>query len=242
MKEKVKTVSKTTMKERPRPEQPYEKCMDRGPEFLSDAELLAVILRCGSRDLTSLELAGQILGRCHFEEGLLGIYHLSLEELQDIRGVGPVKAVQIKCIAELSKRMAQASAGKKLDFCDPASIASYYMEVLRHEEQERLVCAMLDTRNHFLGDVTVTVGTVNTSLISPRELFLKALAFHAVHLVLIHNHPSGDPSPSREDLSVTRRISRAGELLGITLLDHIVIGDRQFVSLLGEGILHRTEC
>ena len=231
MKEKIKT----TMKERPRQEQPYEKCLDRGPEVLTDAELLAVILRCGSRDLTSLELAGEILRRCRFEEGLLGIYHLSLEELQDIRGVGPVKAVQIKCIAELSKRMARASAGKKLDFRDPESIASYYMELLRHEEQERLICAMLDTKNHFLGDVTI--GTVNTSLISPRELFLKALSFHAVHLILIHNHPSGDSSPSREDISVTRRIARAGELLGITLLDHIVIGDRQFVSLLKEGLI-----
>ena len=145
--------------------------------------------------------------------------------------------MQIKCIAELSKRMAAASAGKKLDFRDPESIASYYMELLRHEEQERLICAMLDTKNHFLGDVTVTIGTVNTSLISPRELFLEALAFHAVHLILIHNHPSGDAAPSREDITVTKRIARAGELLGITLLDHIIIGDRQYVSLLKEGLL-----
>ena len=233
MKEKINL----TMKEKPRQEQPYEKCLDRGPDVLTDAELLAVILRCGSRDLTSLELAGEILKRSPFEEGLLGIHHLSLEELQDIRGVGPVKAVQIKCIAELSKRMAAASAGKKLDFRDPESIASYYMELLRHEEQERLICAMLDTKNHFLGDVTVTIGTVNTSLISPRELFLEALAFHAVHLILIHNHPSGDAAPSREDITVTKRIARAGELLGITLLDHIIIGDRQYVSLLKEGLL-----
>lgn len=236
MKEKIKV----TMKERPRQEQPYEKCMDRGPEVLTDAELLAVILRCGSRELTSLELAGEIMRRCRFEEGLLGLHHLSLGELQDIRGVGPVKAVQIKCIAELSKRMAQASAGKKLDFRDPGSIASYYMELLRHEEQERLICVMLDTKNHFLGDVTVTIGTVNTSLISPRELFIEALAFHAVHLILIHNHPSGDATPSREDVSITRRIARAGELLGITLLDHIVIGDRQFVSFLKEGMMELT--
>lgn len=233
---------KITTKELPQEERPYEKCLERGPEALSDAELLAVILRCGSRELSSVELAREILNRCRFREGLLGIYHLSVQQLREISGVGPVKAIQIKCVAELSKRMAQASASSQLNFRDPDSIASYYMEMLRHEEQENLICIMLDTKNHFLGDTTVTKGTVNASLISPRELFLEALRFHAVNLILIHNHPSGDPSPSREDLSVTRRVARAGELLGITLLDHIIIGDRQYVSLLREGFLSGGFC
>lgn len=231
---------KITTKELPREERPYEKCLEKGPETLTDAELLAVILRCGSRDLPSVDLAREILRQCPSREGLLGIHHLSVAQLQEISGVGPVKAVQIKCIGELSKRMARLAAGRKLNFQDPASIASYYMEALRHEEQEILICMMLDTKNHFLGDVAVTRGTVNTSLISPRELFLEALRHHAVHLVLVHNHPSGDPSPSLEDLSVTRRISRAGELLGIALLDHIIIGDRQYISLLKEGFLTET--
>ena len=233
---------KITTKELPQEERPYEKCLSRGAEVLTDAELLAVILRCGSRELSSIDLAREILKLCRAQEGLLGIYHLSIGQLREIPGVGPVKAVQIKCIAELSKRMARTSAGKTLNFQDPGSIASYYMERLRHEEQEHLLCIMLDTKNHFLGDVTVTKGTVNTSLISPRELFLEALRYHAVHLILIHNHPSGDPSPSREDISVTRRIARAGGLLGIALLDHIIIGDRQYVSLLKEGLITDSFC
>ena len=134
------------------------------------------------------------------------------------------------CIRDRAKRV--------LDFKEPESIAHYYMETLRHEEQEHVICMMLDTKNHFLGDICLTKGTVNTSLISPRELFLEALAFHAVHLILVHNHPSGDPSPSAEDIQVTRRIARAGALLGITLLDHIVIGGQNYVSLFEAGIFN----
>lgn len=227
-----------TMKTLPAEEQPYEKCVDQGPEVLSDAELLSVILRCGSQGCTSLQLAKEVLKLCRFEEGLTGIHHLSLQQLQELKGIGQVKAVQIKCIGELSKRIAKTEAKRALDFKEPESIAHYYMETLRHEEQEHVICMMLDTKNHFLGDICLTKGTVNTSLISPRELFLEALAFHAVHLILVHNHPSGDPSPSAEDIQVTRRIARAGALLGITLLDHIVIGGQNYVSLFEAGIFN----
>ena len=226
-----------TIKSMPEAERPYEKCLNFGPEALSDAELLSVILRCGAQGCNALDLSRDILRLCRFEEGLTGIHHLSIRQLQEIKGVGQVKALQIKCIGELSKRIARAEARKSLDFQNPETIAQYYMESLRHEEQENVRCMMLDTKNHFLGDVALTRGTVNTSLISPRELFLEALAFHAVHLILVHNHPSGDPTPSRDDLLVTRRIVRAGELLGITLLDHIIIGDQRFVSLRQAGML-----
>ena len=226
-----------TMKAIPEEERPYEKCRNLGPASLSDAELLSVILRCGARGRNSLELARDILKLCRFEEGLTGIHHLSLRQLQAVKGVGAVKAVQIKCIGELSKRISRKEARKSLDFQNPESIAGYYMESLRHEEQENVICMMLDTKNHFLGDVSLSRGTVNTSLISPRELFLEAFAFHAVHLILVHNHPSGDPAPSRDDLLVTRRIMRAGELLDITLLDHIIIGDQRFISMRQAGML-----
>ena len=225
-----------TIKAMPEEERPYEKCLNLGPESLSDAELLSIILRCGAKGRNSLELARDILKLCRFEEGLTGLHHLSVQQLQDVKGVGLVKALQLKCIGELSKRIARKEARKGLDFHNPESIAHYYMESLRHEEQEIVVCMMLDTKNHFLGDVPLSRGTVNISLISPRELFLEALAFHAVHLILVHNHPSGDPTPSRDDLMVTRRIVRAGELLGITLLDHIIIGDQRFVSLRQTGM------
>ncbi len=225
-------LTKTRMKELPRDQRPYEKCLRYGAARLSDAELLAVILRTGTTGCSSLDLAAEVLKASKLEEGLLGIHHLSLQELQSIRGVGQVKAVQIKCIGELSKRIASESTRQRLTFDNPDTIADYYMELLRHEEQEKIICMMLDTKNHFLGDVVLTVGTVNSSLLSPRELFLEAQKFHAVHIILVHNHPSGDATPSKEDTQVTARIKKAGELLGITLLDHIVIGDHCYTSIL----------
>ena len=225
---------KNGLRNLPTMEQPYEKCLENGPESLSDAELLAVILRCGARGKTSLELAREILSLPGKEEGLLGLYHCTRQELLQIRGVGEVKAIQLQCIGELSKRMAGARKG--LCFHDPASIADYYMERLRHEDQEVLLCMMLDTKNQLLGEKEITRGTVNATMISPRELFLAALQFRAVHILLVHNHPSGIPEPSGDDITVTRQIRRAGEMLGITLLDHIIIGDHCYTSMLEQGI------
>ena len=226
---------KNGLRNLPTMEQPYEKCLENGPESLSDAELLAVILRCGARGKTSLELAREILSLPGKEEGLLGLYHCTRQELLQIRGVGE-KAIQLQCIGELSKRMAAAGARKGLCFHDPASIADYYMERLRHEDQEVLLCMMLDTKNQLLGEKEITRGTVNATMISPRELFLAALQFRAVHILLVHNHPSGIPEPSGDDITVTRQIRRAGEMLGITLLDHIIIGDHCYTSMLEQGI------
>ena len=226
---------KNGLRNLPTMEQPYEKCLENGPESLSDAELLAVILRCGARGKTSLELAREILSLPGKEEGLLGLYHCTRQELLQIRGVGEVKAIQLQCIGELSKRMAAAGARKGLCFHDPASIADY-MERLRHEDQEVLLCMMLDTKNQLLGEKEITRGTVNATMISPRELFLAALQFRAVHILLVHNHPSGIPEPSGDDITVTRQIRRAGEMLGITLLDHIIIGDHCYTSMLEQGI------
>lgn len=185
---------------------------------------------------TSLELAREILSLPGKEESLLGLYHCTRQELLQIRGVGEVKAIQLQCIGELSKRMAAAGARKGLCFHDPASIADYYMERLRHEDQEVLLCMMLDTKNQLLGEKEITRGTVNATMISPRELFLAALQFRAVHILLVHNHPSGIPEPSGDDITVTRQIRRAGEMLGITLLDHIIIGDHCYTSMLEQGI------
>lgn len=221
----------------PDDERPYEKCLRAGPESLTDAELLAVILRTGTKGISSIELADEILDLCRFNKGLTGIYHLSVDELCSISGVGRVKALQVICIGELSKRIAKTTAAGGLNFSDPGSIAAYYMETMRHEEQEVVRCMMLNVKNRMLGDVILTRGTVNLSLISPRELFISALSFHAVHLILVHNHPSGDASPSEEDIRVTRRIRDAGELLGIDLLDHIIIGDRCYTSLREQYIL-----
>lgn len=222
---------KTTIKDIPQQDRPYEKCLEYGAEHLTDAELLAVILRTGRRGSSSLELSYEVLHLPYTEKlGLAGLYHLSVPELMKIPGVGKVKAIQLKCIGELSRRMSRQRAKSRLSFNMPGTIADYYMEELRHEEQEVLLCMMLDTKNHLLGEKRIFLGTVNSSLVSPRELFLEALRFQAVNIILVHNHPSGDPAPSRADEEITQRIRQGGELLGIHLLDHIIIGEHTYVS------------
>lgn len=226
-----------TIKQLPPQERPYEKCLKLGCRALSDAELLAVIIRTGSVGDTSVELARRVLSMAGAEQNITGITGLSVSELTRIRGIGTVKAVQIQCAAELSRRMANAKAQEGLSFTEPASIAAYYMEDLRHEEQECCMLMMLNTRNRLLGEKRLFVGTVNASLISAREIFLEALRYQAVYIILVHNHPSGDPSPSREDLLMTRKIKEAGMLIGIELLDHIIIGDRSYKSLREEKFM-----
>ena len=215
----------------PEEDRPYEKCLRLGAECLTDSELLAVLLRTGTKGSPSVEMAEAVLRLSKDREGLLGLHHLSLTQLQGVKGIGKVKAIQIKCIGELSKRIATATAKKGLSFQHPAS-----MEQLRHEEQELLICMMLDTKNHLLGDEMIFKGTVNSSLANPREIFLSAVSYHAVGILLVHNHPSGDCTPSEADISFTQRIKEAGELLGIPLLDHIIIGDCKYLSFREQGI------
>lgn len=227
-----------TMKQLPEEERPYEKCLAYGPEVLTDSELLAVILRSGTRGISSVALASQILeAGAGGEQGLLGIHRLSMGELMEFRGIGQVKAVQIKCIGELSKRIASVSAKKLLDFQNPDTIADYYMEQMRHEEQEIMICMMLNTKNQLLGETVISRGTVNASLVSPRDLILAAFRFRAVFIIIVHNHPSGDPKPSRDDLDITKRIQAACSLVDIPLLDHIIIGDQRYISFRQEGML-----
>ena len=143
----------TTMNQIPEEDRPYEKCLRLGAECLTDSELLAVLLRTGTKGSPSVEMAEEVLKLSKDREGLLGLHHLSLAQLQAVKGIGKVKAIQIKCIGELSKRIATATAKRRALFSNlPASIADYYMEQLRHEEQELLICMMLDTKNHLLGD------------------------------------------------------------------------------------------
>lgn len=227
-------MNKRIMKDLPPEQRPYEKCMALGASALSDNELLAAILRSGSKEETSLELASKLLQYSE-EGGLLGLWELSAADLLSIRGIGKVKAVQLQCILELSKRITAAGAKKKLAMNNPQSIADYYMELLRHEQQEMFYAIMLNGSNHFIKDCFISKGTVNASLASPREVFIEALKCQAVYLILLHNHPSGDPTPSREDIQTTRQFCQAGVLLDMPLLDHIIIGNRQYYSLRSHG-------
>ncbi len=228
---------KIIMKEISETERPYEKSYKYGVEILSDAELLAVILRTGSRQANALSTAYRILDAHPIHKGIVGLNYLTTEELEDISGVGKVKAIQMKCLAEISKRMAKASLKPFISFESPQSIADYFMENTRYLEKEYVYILMFDSKHKLLKDVRLSEGTVNSSLLSPREVFTTALKFDAVYIVLVHNHPSGDPSPSRQDIEITDRVSSAGRMIGIELSDHIILGNNCYVSLAERGII-----
>lgn len=225
------------MKELPISEKPYEKCLKYGAEYLSDTELLATILRTGAKGITALDLSAQILHSSCVEKNLLGLHHLSIEDLMMLRGIGKVKAVQLKCIVELSRRMAKTAAEESLCFTLPKTVAQYYMEDFRHSGQEQMAVMMLNTKGRLLGEQMISKGTVNAALVTPREIFIQALHYHAVGIILVHNHPSGDPSPSREDIEITKRVGKVGDLIGIELLDHLIIGDKKYISFREQGLL-----
>lgn len=206
---------------------PYEKCLEHGAAVLDNAELLAAIIRTGTNGLSSTQLAEKILENAG---SLNGLYDMSVADLMQIKGVGKAKAVQICCILELSRRFAKQKARERLDFSNAETIADYYMEDMRHLEKEHLVLVMLDNRCRLIKDKVLSVGTSTGSMVSIREIFKEALDNRAASVVLLHNHPSGNPSPSREDMKVTRSVLEAGKIIGIELLDHIVIGDNSYFS------------
>lgn len=229
------------MKSMPIEERPYEKCLERGAEALSDAELLSVILRTGSRGESALELSRRVLALGGEKSGLLGIYHLSVSDLMKVRGLGKVKAIQLKCIAELSRRISRRRFSEGISFQDPVKVAEYYMEEMRHLEQENLILVMLNSKGKLIKDIVLSRGTVRASIISPREIFIEAVRNQAVSIILLHNHPSGIPDPSEEDIRLTERVRKAGALLGIELLDHIIIGDCQAISMREQDTWQRAE-
>ncbi len=216
------------LKNLPESERPYEKLLKSGAESLSDAELLAIILKTGTQKETSLDVARNFLCRKH--KNLLNLYDCSYQELLQIPGIGRVKAIQLKAVAELSKRIAKTQSGYQLQMNMPSSIAAYYMEQMRHQKKETLVCAFFDSKCKFLGDAVISVGSVNFAYVSPREIFCKAFEFGAVLFILLHNHPSGDPFPSDDDIRITHRIKKGAQLLEFELVDHIIIGDNQYYS------------
>ncbi len=217
---------------------PYEKYLHLGPEALTESELLAIILRTGTREKSAVELAEEILSLSNSPRtGLLGLYDIPLERLQEIKGVGEVKAVKVKCITELAMRINTACAKEGLIVNNPATIANYFMEKLRHKRKECVIMACLDAKGQILHEVPLSSGSVNMSLISPREVFLEALRHEAVNIILVHNHPSGDPTPSACDVDITKCVKNMGEQLDVQLLDHIIIGDNCYTSFKEQQII-----
>lgn len=219
------------IKSLPESERPYEKCLANGPGALSCAELLAVIIRNGTTKMRSTELAQHVLNLCETRGGISALCNLSHHELKQISGIGDVKAIEIMCAAELAKRISKSTPKKKQFIAGAADVVDYYMETLRHEPVEHLMVMMLDTKHHLIRECEISKGTVNYTILNPREIFAEALKFGAVSIVMVHNHPSGDPSPSQEDIEMTKMISQLGNMLGIPLLDHIIIGNHDYESL-----------
>ena len=230
------SINQWKIKSLPPESRPDEKLESYGAASLSDAELLAIIIRTGFRGYNSVRLAEDIL-KCGKGKGLIGLCQIGIEELTKVRGVGKVKAIQLKAVAELTRRISKRTAKESLVMDSPETVARYFMEDLRHRDKECFMMLSLDSKGALISESLISIGTVNASLASPREVFVEAVNNRAVSIILVHNHPSGNPKPSKNDLVVTRQMKDAGELLGIKLIDHILIGDNSYVSLSEEKMM-----
>lgn len=223
-----------TIKDMPADLRPRERLLREGAQSLTDPELLAILLRTGTATSTALELAAVVL--THFN-GLRGLVQASVEELSEIKGVGPAKAAQIKAALELGKRVATNAPEQRVVIKTPEDAAGLVMEEMRHLDREHFRALLLNAKNQVIGQEVISIGTLNSSTVHPRELFKNAIKRSAAAIILIHNHPSGDPSPSREDIEVTRRLIEVGHLIGIEVLDHLIIGDNKFNSFRARGLM-----
>ncbi len=229
---------KLRMKDLPPGERPYEKMEIYGPDVLSNAELLAIIIRTGNRQETSVELAQRLLKMSGKGKGLSFLCEMSLDELRKVRGIGKVKAVQLKAVMELCKRLPLALSGnEKAVIRSSRDISNMFMEEMRFLEKEEFRAVLLNVRNMVMRWVRVSVGSLTSSVVHPREAFREAVRSGCASVIFVHNHPSGDPSPSREDLEITSRLVKGGEILGIRVLDHIIIGNGIYVSLKDENLM-----
>lgn len=217
---------------------PYERFAALGAENLSDAELLAILLRTGTKGVSAKGLGERVLAEtARYGNGLLGLYHIPEKELRRIEGIGSVKAVQLKAVAEFARRMARAKAKNGLSFHKPDTVANYYMEQFRHENVEHIRLLLLDSALHLTGEEILSKGTVNAALLSPREVYACAFRSGAANIMLLHNHPGGNPVPSGNDIEITERIGRVGAMTDIPLIDHIILGDNCYFSFRESNLL-----
>ena len=213
---------------------PQERLYRQGAEVLSDVELLALLLRTGARGERAVDAAAALLHACG---GLAGLTRSVAPELVRVRGVGPAKAATLLAAFELARRIAGRRLSEGTPFRDPADVFAHFHPQLRDAAQERFAIVLLDGRHRVLREEVISLGTLTASLVHPREVFRPALRASAAGLILVHNHPSGDPTPSNEDRQVTERLAAAGELLGVRVLDHVIVAERGYCSLREEGLL-----
>ena len=222
-----------TIKELPSSERPRERLLHYGPGALSTSELLAIILRTGTHDENVIRVAQRLLASFG---GLTGLAQANTTALTAEKGLGPAKVAQLKAALEIGRRLLIESPGERPQIRAPADAANLVMSEMSLLEQEHLRTMLLDTKNRVLATPTIYVGSLNTSLIRVGELFREAIRANCASLIVLHNHPSGDPTPSPEDVAVTRQIVEAGKLLDVEVLDHLIIGQQRFVSLKERGL------
>lgn len=218
-------------------ERPYEKAVEHGIEALTDAELLAVILRNGTKDTSAIDLANRILNMHLVYDGLISLNYLTREELKSIPGIGDVKATQLLAVVELSKRISLSTFKKNIVFDSSDTISRYYIEKCRFLTREKTYLLMLAADNSLIKEINISEGTINEAHMSPREVYVLALKYEAVSIIIVHNHPSGNVNPSEADINVTNRLVSCGKLLGIRLLDHIIVGRTEYYSMFERGLI-----
>lgn len=224
------------LKDVPEEDRPRERMIRRGREHLSNVELIALLLRTGSAGESVMALAQRVLSQTG---GLKGLAQLSYHELTSIHGIGPAKAVQVLAGIELGQRLMKVLPEEKDVIRSPDDAVQLVMEEMRFLQQEHVVCMFLNTKNRVIEKKCIFIGSLNRSVVHPREIFREAIRCSAAGIICVHNHPSGDPTPSQEDIAITKRLQAAGETIGIDLIDHIIIGDQSYYSMREKGIIVR---
>jgi len=221
-----------TIKDLPINERPRERLAKYGAENLSNSELLAIILRSGVKGDTAIDVANRLLKR--FDGQLREILSADLKELESIKGVGFTKAIQIKTSFELAKRIFETD-GEHQQVVFPQDVVNIMLPKLKFEKQEKLYILLLSGKNYLLSKKLVAIGGIDYNTFKPKEVLHIAVKYNASSIILVHNHPSGDPSPSKQDVEITKKIIDAGKIIGISVRDHIIIGDGKYVSLREAG-------
>jgi DNA repair protein RadC len=226
-------INKVRIQDIPEEERPRERLIRNGPEALSNAELLGIILRTGSREENVVNLCSRILTEYSIKQLSLA----NVSRLMQVHGVGKAKAAQIAAVFELARRLETFVEEPKRKVCSPKDVYTLMYPKMREQKKEKFITLCLDTKNQILREEVVSIGSLNASIVHPREVFKSALMESSASVIMVHNHPSGDPSPSREDIMVTEKMVEGGKILGIDVLDHIIIGEGRYVSLKDEGFV-----
>lgn len=226
---------KYTIMEIPKDERPREKLLKYGAKSLTNSELIGILLRVGSNKDTAITLGQKILKED--EKGLLNLVNATPDSLNKFHGVSNAKAATILAAVELGKRISTTKANESFKITSPQDVSALVMEDMRYYKKEYFKIILLDTKNKVIDIMTISIGSLNSSIVHPREVFLEAVKKSSASIILLHNHPSGEVQPSREDINITQRLIEAGDIMGIKVLDHIIIGDGTYLSFKEENII-----